>query len=470
MRRKDMPSRNVTRRELLRGGILATTFAGAMNGKPAWAQRAPKAATGRGLPEPRPLDIAPDVLVAGGGPSGIGAAVGAAKAGASVLLIEQYGFLGGMATAGMVNPFMNFFATEKQLIKGVFQEMLARLTRMGGYGLPGMATHAFDHELFKIAADQIMLDHGVRVLFHSFVCGAEVQDDRIREVILVGKSGPLSVKAKVFVDTTGDADIAALSGAPWEFGRKEDCLVQPLTTNFNVAGVDEKRMPPEKEITALYIKAKADGRIKNPREDVLLFRTTRPGEIHFNTTRITHIDATNVLDFTKAELEGRRQVWETFNFLKKEVPGFENSYIISIGPQVGVRETRRIVGDYVLTEEDVLGAKKFDDGIALNNYPVDIHNPAGTGTVLKHLKPGEFYSIPYRCLTPKKIENLIVGGRPISTTHEAHSSSRVMPIACATGHACGVAAALAVKGDGVFRNVDVKALQKVLVEHGAVLS
>jgi len=348
--------------------------------------------------------------------------------------------------------------------------MLDRMKKRGGYGLPGMATHAFDPELFKLAADRIMLDHGVRLLYHSFVCGTQVRGDRIECVLLTGKSGALSVKAKVFVDTTGDADLTALSGAPWEFGRKEDGLVQPLTTNFNVAGVDEERMPLRNEISALYNKAKAEGRIKNPREDVLLFRTTRRGEIHFNTTRVTHTDATNVLDFTKAELEGRRQVWETFTFLKNEIAGFENSYIISIGPQIGVRETRRIVGDYVLTAEDVLGAKKFEDAIALNNYPIDIHNPAGTGTVIKRLKSGEFYSIPYRCLTPKKIANLIVGGRPISTTHEAHSSSRVMPIACATGHACGVAAALAAKGDGAFRNVDVKLLQKKLVEQDTVLS
>lgn len=465
-----MLRRKLSRRVFLRGGILGTAAAAVMTNKTGWAARSDRRVVGRGIPEPKPLDVSCEVLVGGGGPSGIGAAVGAAKAGASVLLVEQYGFLGGMATAGMVNPFMNFFAGEKQLIKGVFQELLDRMQKMGGYGLPGMAPHAFDHELFKIAADQIVLDHGVRVLFHSFVCGAEVRRDRVQRVIVVGKSGPLSVKAKVFVDTTGDADLAALSGAPWVFGRQKDGLVQPLTTNFNVAGVDESRMPSGKEITALYNKAKADGRIKNPREDVLLFRTTRKNEIHFNTTRITHIDATNVLDFTKAELEGRRQVWEMFNFLKNEVPGFENSCIISIGPQVGVRETRRIVGDYVLTEEDVLGARKFDDGIALNNYPVDIHNPAGTGTVLKHLKPGEFYSISYRCLTPRKIANLIVGGRPISTTHEAHSSSRVMPISCATGHACGAAAALAAKADGVFRNVDVKLLQEKLVEQGAVLS
>jgi len=464
-----MAGKRLSRRVFLRRGISGAAAAAFGKGS-ALAEPAITAKPARGMPPAKPLGISAEVLVAGGGPAGIGAAVGAAKAGASVLLVEQYGFLGGMATAGLVNPFMNFFAGEKQLIKGAFQELLDVMKEWGGYGLPGMATRAFDPELFKLAADTLMLYHAVRLLFHSFVCGAEVEGDRIRRVLLMGKSGPLSVEAKVFVDTTGDADLAALSGAPWEFGRKEDGLVQPLTTNFNVAGVDEGRVPPTSEITAIYNKLKAEGAITNPREDVLLFGTTRRGEIHFNTTRITHIDATNVLDFTKAELEGRRQVWEMFNFLKIKVAGFENSYIISIGPQVGVRETRRIVGDYVLTAEDVLGARKFDDGIALNNYPIDIHNPAGTGTVLKHLKPGEFYSIPYRCLTPKKIANLIVGGRPISTTHEAHSSSRVMPIACATGHACGVAAALAARRDRVFRNVNVKLLRQKLIEQGAVLS
>ena len=410
-----------------------------------------------------------DVVVAGGGPAGIGAAVGAAKAGAKVILLEQYGFLGGMATAGLVNPFMSWHAGKKPLIGGVFQEMLDRMKALGGFGLPGMPGSAFDPELFKLAADQIMLDHGVKLVFHAFLCGAELQGTSIRKVLFYSKSGLGSVEAKIFVDGTGDADLAAFSGAPWEQGREEDKLVQPLTTNFNVAGVDEDRMPPGKEINRLYDQAKAEAFVNNPREDVLLFRTTRRGEIHFNTTRVIKVDSTNVLEMTGAELEGRRQVLQMFNFLKERVPGFEKSYIIAIGAQIGVRESRRIVGDYVMTDEDILNARKFEDGIALNNYPIDIHNPAGAGTVLKYVPKGDFYSVPYRALIPRKIENLLVGGRPISTTHVAHSSTRVMPIAVATGHACGVAAALAAAGDGAVRHVDAGKLRHMLADQKAIL-
>lgn len=200
------------------------------------------------------------------------------------------------------------------------------------------------------------------------------------------------------------------------------------------------------------------------------FYTTRRGEIHFNTTRVVKRDGTSAEDLTAAELEARQQVQEMVKFLTDKVPGFADAYLSATGTQIGVRETRRIVGEYVMTGEDVLEARKFRDGIARGCYDIDIHNPAGTGTVIKSLPSGESYDIPYRCLCPRGFENLLVAGRPISATHEAHSSVRIMPIATAVGEAAGVAAAMGVDGDKSISKIDVTALRQRLLARGANLS
>jgi hypothetical protein len=242
-----------------------------------------------------------------------------------------------------------------------------------------------------------------------------------------------------------------------------------MTLNFRMAGVDPARLPSREEVTRLYLAARDQGRIDCPRNDVLYFTTTRDGEIHFNTTRVTRADGTRAEDLTRAEIESRRQVSQIAAFLKRDVPGFERAYLQMTGTQVGVRETRRIVGEYVLTAEDVLGARKFEDCVARGSYPVDIHDPDGGGTILKHLPPGESYDIPYRCLVPLKIDNLLVAGRPISSTHEAHSSLRVMPIACAVGEAAGTAAALCVRDNVAPRALETGLLQRTLAAQGANL-
>jgi len=242
-----------------------------------------------------------------------------------------------------------------------------------------------------------------------------------------------------------------------------------MTLNFRMAGVDKSRMPDRKEITELYLKARAEGRIECPRNDVLWFETMRDDEIHFNTTRVIRCDATDAEELTKAEIEARRQVGQYVDFLKSDIPGFENAHLQMMAPQIGIRESRRIVGEYVLTAEDLLSARKFDDCIARGSYSVDIHDPDGGGTVIKRLPPGESYDIPYRSLVPKKIDNLLVAGRPISSTHEAHSAIRVMPIAAAIGEAAGAAAALCVNGGTIPRKLDSKKLQRVLLAQGANL-
>ena len=406
-----------------------------------------------------------EVLVCGGGPGGLAAAVSAARLGADTLLVERYGFLGGMATAGLVNPFMKYSTSEEQIIHGIFQEILDRLNQKHAYG----PYNSFDAEAFKLVADEMIQDCGSRLLLHTHVSDVKVNGSLIDEVLVTGKSGPQSIKAQIFVDGTGDADLAFRSGAPCELGRKLDSLTQPMTLNFRMSGVEIDRMPGWDKITELYLKAREEKRVDCPRDNVLYFGTTHPNEIHFNTTRIICLNGTSSEDLTKAELEARKQMWEIAAFLKSDVSGFENAYIQVSASQIGIRETRRIVGEYVMTAEDVLEARKFDDCIARGNYDVDIHDPKGGGTVIQSLDPAESYDIPYRALVPLKIDNLLIAGRPISTTHEAHSSTRVMPIAIAIGEAAGTAAALSVKSNSILRKLNVKALQEQLRTQGANL-
>jgi len=413
-------------------------------------------------------EYACDVLVCGGGPGGLCAAVGSARNGADTMLVERYGYLGGMATAGLVYPFMTRFAGGEQIIDGIFQEIIERLDAKGGYGGPDRP-HMFDAETLKVVCDEICLDSGVKLLFHTMLTGAEVNDGIVNRAVIFNKSGEQAIRAKMYVDGTGDADLAYLAGAPCEKGRSSDGLAQPMTLNFRMAGVDKSRMPSRAEITELYLKARAEGRIDCPRNDVLWFETPRDDEIHFNTTRIIRLDATNADDLTRAEIDARRQVMQYVAFLKSDVPGFEDAYLQMTAPQIGVRESRRVMGEYVLTAEDLLSARKFEDAIARGSYSVDIHDPDGGGTVIKRLPPGESYTIPYRSLVPKKIDNLLIAGRPISATHEAHSAIRVMPIAAAIGEAAGTAAALCVTNNTIPRNLDVGELQRVLRAQGANL-
>ena len=419
-----------------------------------------------------PVSLNAEVVVCGGGPAGLCAAVAAAQEGADTLLIERYGFLGGMATAGLVNPFMPYYTGGEQIIEGLFQEILDRLDAVGGWShrQDEWARDAFDPEIMKLVAQDMVEEAGVRLRLHTTVVDTSSDNGHVERILLASKSGFERAEATIFIDATGDGDLAARAGADYEQGRPEDGLSQPMTLMFRMTGVDEERMPPREEINALYDEAKAAGEICNPRENVLWFYTTRPGEIHFNTTRIVKRDGTSAADLTEAELEGRRQVKQMVRFLNEKVPGFANAYLSATGTQIGVRESRRIMGEYVLTAEDVLGARKFPDGIARGCYSIDIHNPAGTGTVIKELPEGESYDIPYRCLCPRGFENLLVAGRPISATHEAHSSVRVMPIAAAIGEAAGVAAAMCVANEQTVPEVDVAALRDRLLARGASLS
>jgi FAD-dependent oxidoreductase family protein len=445
-----------------------------------------------------------DVLVVGGGPAGIGAAVGAADAGARVVLAERYGFLGGNATAALVMPLMSFHtqkhSREKSgaatllptdhgagdpIVAGVLKRLLERLVRAGGAIRPSLETGyvvPFDPEWFKICALDLLDEAGVEFLLHAFagdvVC--EPADGcRLSGVVFETKSGPMLVRARVVIDCTGDGDVAARAGAPFEIGRF-DGLTQPMTLMFRM--VDFERAGFEAYVRAhpkewrgvhglwdLVRKATEAGELELAREDILFFATPHERELSVNTTRITRVLGVDVWDLSYAEWRGRQQMRQIAAFLHKYVPGFERAYVAQSGVTVGVRETRRITGDYVLTADDVLGARKFDDAIARGAYPVDIHNPEGKGTVLKHLPPGEAYDIPLRCLLPRATENLMTAGRCISGTHEAHSSYRVMPIVMATGQAAGVGAALAARMSRPPRAVPARDVQRELLRQGASL-
>jgi hypothetical protein len=452
---------------------------------------------------PRKATIAAetDVLVVGGGPAGIGAAIGAARAGAKVVMVERYGFLGGNATAALVMPLMSFHTQRPgfertgvtkllpndhgpghPIIAGVVQELLERLVKAGGAIAPSLDTGfvvPFDPEVFKSVAWDMLNAAGVQLLLHALA--SDVLDaPALTGAIFETKSGPVVVRAKSIIDCTGDGDLAARAGAPFELGREEDGLVQPMTLMFRIGDFQQQafdqyvRQHPDQwrgvhGLWDLVKQAGEAGDLDLAREDMLFFATPHPHELSVNSTRINRVSGINVWDLSYAEYEGRRQLRQIIAFLRKYVPGFEQSYVMQSGVHVGVRETRRILGDYYLTADDLLSARKFDDVIARGSYPVDIHNPNGKGTVLKRLPPDEAYDIPLRALIPRGLDNLLVAGRCISGSHEAHSSYRVMPIAMATGQAAGVCAALAVQQDLPARQVAAADVQQELLGQGASL-
>lgn len=442
-----------------------------------------------------------EVLVVGGGPAGIGAAVGAARAGARVVLAERYGFLGGNATAALVMPLMSFHTQRPgfehagvnnllptdhgpghPIIAGVVQELLERLVQAGGAIAPSLDTGfvvPFDPEIFKSVVWDMLDAAGIKLLLHALASNV-LAAPAVSGVIFETKSGPIVIRADSVIDCTGDGDLAARAGAPFELGREEDGLVQPMTLMFRM--VDFQRQAFDRYVQEhpdqwrgvhglwdLVKQATDAGELNLAREDMLFFATPHPGELSVNSTRITRVRGTDVWDLSYAEYEGRRQVRQIAAFLRKYVPGFEQSYVVQSGVQVGVRETRRILGEYYLTASDLLAARKFDDVIARGSYPVDIHNPDGKGTILKRLPPDQAYDIPLRALIPRDVDKLLVAGRCISGSHEAHSSYRVMPIAMATGQAAGVCAALAAKRHLSTREVPATDVQQLLLRQGANL-
>lgn len=417
---------------------------------------------------PKTISRQYDVVVAGGGLAGVMAAVSAAREGKSVILLEKYGFLGGMATCALVNPFMSWHENGggPAVNAGLFDTLRSRMYEIGGTPSPHSATYL--EEFMKIVLDRMTQEYGVKVLLHALVSQVDMLGGSVKSVTVSTVSGNIKIAGRVFVDATGNADLCAFAGLPFRQGREQDGLCQPMTLCFRLTHVNWEVFD-WAGLQIVYREKQLAGEITNPREDILLFRLPIEDTLHFNTTRVVGKNPTDVEDMTQAEMLAREQVLEMYRFLKNNIHGMEDCQLIATAPETGIRESRRIVGLYELTREDILGVRKFDDRIARGTYDIDIHNPAGTGTVLEHVPDRDYYTIPYRCLIPAQGDNIIVAGRPISSTHEAHSSIRIMPITTCIGEAAGIACALALNGDCAIKDVDRKQLQDKLTAAGALI-
>ncbi|MDV4151092.1 FAD-dependent oxidoreductase [Clostridium sp. AL.422] len=442
-----------------------------------------------------------DVLIIGGGPSGIIAARAAVSEGNKVILIERGGYLGGCATKSLVIPLMTFHAGKKQIVMGYANELIERIKKNGGtighiedpLGVAATVTPV-ETEVYKYTAQEYLLEAGVEILYHTEALDVEVDEKDIQAIIVKTRSGLYRISSRYYVDATGDGEIAYLSGNEMKIGREKDGKCQPMTMMFKLSDVnidelidyvesnrDEfvlgdniKSLRDTKRIAISGFFSKIKEATKNgdftiSRDRVLFFELNRRGEVAINMSRVINKIAVRDFDLSEATIEGRRQVIEIYNFLKKYIPGFKDSILVQSGDEIGVRETRRLVGEYQLTERDIFSKKIFEDTVALGSWPIDIHDPDGKELDLIEMKMGDYYGIPYRALLPKEINNLIVTGRAISTTHEAFASMRVSPICMALGQAAGTAARICVKGNKSFRELSYPELREELLRDNQVI-
>jgi hypothetical protein len=441
-----------------------------------------------------------DVVVVGGGPAGIMAATAAARAGCSTLLIERYGFLGGAGTAGGLSTFCGLHARthgqDVRVIRGLADELLDRLVKLDGLNAPhltiadGIAAQAFDISAYKIAADELVTGSGARILFHAMAVGVvmakpstmgraatgpSASGNRVIDAVLIeSKSGRQAVRGRFFIDASCDGDLAAWAGVPWEKAPSIDGMMYP-SLMFRINGVDVNRAGPApwRTVERLMDEAERAGTHTFPRKKPIVRPQRNPLEWRANLTQLRNshggaIDGTDVDELTRGELTGRQQVLDAFTFIRDRTPGFEDSYIVDIAPQIGIRETRRIVGPYQLTEDDVLGCADFDDTIGVNGWPVEAH-VAGTVEFRWQRDPRGYNQLPFRILLPGNVGNLYVTGRCASMTHGAQSAARVTGPCFVMGEAAGTAARMAlfagVHGDAI----DVPGLQRRLEDQGVYL-
>ena len=425
-----------------------------------------------------------EVAVLGGGPAGIAAAVAAARAGRKTLLIERYGFLGGMGTAAGVTNFCGLHANVHgemhRVVQGIASELLARIDRIGGLNAPHLVlgkilAQAYDTAAYKIAADDLLAHHKVDILFHALGAGVVMHDkSRINALMVETKAGRQAVRADVFIDCSGDGDLAAWAGAPFEVGDNAGSMLYP-SMMFRLNGIDPQRAGEAwRTIPALMEKAEASGTHHFPRKAAIV-RPQKSGiEWRVNFTQLARADGTAINglepdDLTRGEIDGRKQAINAFEFLRT-VPGFEKSYIVDLPPQLGIRETRRVVGGYMLSGEDVLGCASFEDSIGVNGWPLEQHV---TGDVIFKFPPipesRGFNELPYRMLVPEGLDNLLMAGRCASMTHDGQSAARVSGACFAMGEAAGTAAALALSSNTGARDIAVEKLQQALQHQGAFI-
>jgi hypothetical protein len=426
----------------------------------------------------RRANLKTDILIVGGGAAGTLAAISAARKNQKVLLLEAKGALGGSRTLMGVDTFNGFFSPgEKlfQLVGGISYEVVEKLKksrsafiRQNTFGSGPVVT--YDIEQLKIVYEEMVVEAGAQLLFYSFVPEVNMDGDSIQSVIVCNKAGLSQVEASLIIDATGDLDIAACAGEEYELAGKNGNPVQSLTMIFYMGNVDNNRAfsLAQADRTRIMQAASESGKYHLTRIGGSIHPTPHPGYVHANLTRIPNIDATDPLALTNAEIEGRRQVQEYVRFLINEYPGFEHAYLASTSSTIGVRETRRLKGQYILTGDDIKDGAKFEDAIACCSAPIEDHL-AGKDVNWEFLKAGDYYQIPYRSLLPQKIDNLLVAGRCLSATHDGQASARNSAQCMAMGEAAGVAAALAVSQGISPEHIDRHALKDNLLSQGVIL-
>ncbi len=418
------------------------------------------------------------LIVVGGGLAGVAAAVSAAREGLRVLLVEKSGCLGGALSNNLVYPFTKYWTrdpkdlSQQYLSAGLFAEMRQReAALLQQYHESASKTeYHFKPEYFKLVLDDMVTEAGVDVLFHAQLFDVKTDCDKVQEISVATVSGAAKYTADRFIDATGNGDLFALAGCDYQSGRECDGLCQPMTTCFRMSNVDIDQFQEDiGRLQQLYKEQQATGILTNPRENLLYFYGIGENIVHFNTTRVVKADPTDPQQISRAEIIARKQVHETVKFLKDNSTAFDHSTLISMANEIGVRESRKLKGMYILTQDDLKDLVDFEDSIALGNYDIDIHSPDGSGTSHYYFKNGEYYKIPYRCLVPKEYTNLLVAGRCISTTHEAQASIRIMAICACLGEAAGVAAAESYRSGTSVQKVDIHTVQQKLRQNGALL-
>lgn len=424
---------------------------------------------------PRPLRVCRDVdvLVVGGGTSGCAAAIAAARRGARVMIVDRYGFLGGTATAAMVAVLCGVYtcgpeSTHQLLVGGIPHEVMRRLETVGG-GFKYRHRFQVDHEIFKVLLDRWMAEAGVDLLLHATVAEVLVADGKVKGAVVEHKGGREAILARRIVDASGDGDAAAMAGAPFELGDDSGTMQAP-TMVFNMGNVDVERAMafPEKEIRRLLIEVTAAGEFDFPRVSGSFSPAPQPGKVHVNMSRVPGVNGVDPWSLTAGTLEGRRQVDGFARFLLKYVPGFEKARVDAIAPQLGIRETRRVMGEHVLTREDVLGARKYDGAICRSSWPIEDHAP-GRETIRLHLPGDDFYQVPYGCLVPLEVDDLLLSGRCVSATHDGQASVRVMGPGMAMGEAAGTAAVMSLRAGVSPRKLEAAAVRAELLTAGALI-
>lgn len=438
-----------------------------------------------------------DVIVCGAGPSGMVAAISAKRNHANVLLVETSGLLGGNSVLSLVGPWMTFHNHQNQIIRGIGAEIVEKLQERGfslGHiedpiGFADSITPVEVEGIKEVYFDYIR-EEGIDLLLHAFVCNVIKDQNTIKGVQVATKSGFLDLYGKNVIDATGDGDVCALMGCETVFGRESDHLAQPMTMLFSV---DQVNIPKLKA----FLKANASDAVMKEnydygylaisgffqkvqeardnrefdliRDRVLLFQDVRDNQVSINMTRVQQLSGINVFELSKAEIEGRLQIKKAFAFLKKYIPGFEESYILRTPYRIGVRETRHVIGEYIMQVEDILHLRTFDDSICLSAFPIDIHSPSSEQLELFEQTQDKCYEVPIRVLIPKGVNHLIVTGRCVSATHEANASLRVTPSVMALGEAAGVLGALCAKYNLTPKQLDYRLVQNQLVKQGQII-